>query len=79
MANSYTSSQLNDEKKTVGKGSIHLPRLVDPKKDFHFMSGVENDPPAPFSVQNFAELNKTFPFTDHIQTSSLFRYTSTDF
>ena len=39
------------------------------------MSALENDP-HPFlgSVQTFAELNETFPFTDKIQTS-LFRYT----
>ena len=69
MANWFTSSQLSVEwlNKTVGQGSFYSPQLVDPKKGFHFMSGLENDPPALFflcmcffcedSVETFAEAN----------------------
>ena len=50
-------------KKNLGKGSIHSPRLVDPKKGYHFMSGLRNAPPPPSSVQTFAKLSETFPFS----------------
>ena len=63
MANWFTSSQLNDlKKKTVGKDSLHSPRLVDPRKGpLHVWTRKRPDPPFLDSVNSFAEANTMNP------------------